>query len=92
MIDSAIAEFGAIDILVNNAGIQYIGTDRRVPDAEMGRNHRGQPVVRLPYDCLALPAMKKKGWGRIVNMASAHALVTKRTNRLTSPPSMESRA
>jgi 3-hydroxybutyrate dehydrogenase len=75
MMRRAIAEFGAIDVLVNNAGIQHVAPVDDFPlekwDAILAINLSAAfHTVRA-----ALPAMKKKGWGRIVNIASAHALV-----------------
>jgi 3-hydroxybutyrate dehydrogenase len=75
MVKSAIAEFGAVDVLVNNAGIQHVAPVDDFPpekwDAILAINLSAAfHTVRA-----ALPAMKKKGWGRIVNIASAHALV-----------------
>ena len=75
MMKSALAEFGAVDLLVNNAGIQHVAPVEDFPpekwDAILAINLSAAfHTVRA-----ALPAMKKKGWGRIVNIASAHALV-----------------
>jgi 3-hydroxybutyrate dehydrogenase len=74
MMAKALAEFGAVDILVNNAGIQYVAPIDEFPvdkwNAILGINLTASfHTVRL-----ALPAMKKKGWGRVINIASAHAL------------------
>jgi 3-hydroxybutyrate dehydrogenase len=75
MMKAAIAEFGAIDILVNNAGIQHVAPVDDFPVA------RWDAILAINLSAAfhtvraALPAMKKKGWGRIVNVASAHALV-----------------
>jgi 3-hydroxybutyrate dehydrogenase len=74
MMAAAIAEFAAVDILVNNAGIQHVAPVDEFPvdrwNAILGINLTASfHTVRL-----ALPAMKKKGWGRIINIASAHAL------------------
>ena len=68
-------ELGAPDILVNNAGIQHVAPVESFPvdkwDAIMAVNLSAVfHTVRL-----ALPAMKAKGWGRIINTASAHSLV-----------------
>ena len=49
MMERAIGEFGAVDILVNNAGIQHVAAGRGVPDREVGRDHRDQPVVGVPH-------------------------------------------
>jgi 3-hydroxybutyrate dehydrogenase len=75
MIDAAVAKFGAVDILVNNAGIQHVAPVDEFPvdkwDAIIAINLSSAfHTIRA-----ALPAMKKKRWGRIVNIASAHALV-----------------
>jgi 3-hydroxybutyrate dehydrogenase len=75
MIDQVRAEFGSVDILVNNAGIQHVAPIEEFPvekwDAIIAINLSG-----AFHTCrLAVPDMKRKGWGRIVNVASAHALV-----------------
>lgn len=75
MIQQAEKELGSVDILVNNAGIQYVSPIEDFPpekwDAIIGLNLTASfHTIRL-----SLPHMKKKGWGRIVNIASAHALV-----------------
>ncbi|WP_457446244.1 3-hydroxybutyrate dehydrogenase [Roseateles sp. P5_E4] len=75
MMGKAIAEFGAIDLLVNNAGIQHVAPVEEFPV------DRWYAILAINLSAgfhttrLAVPAMKKKGWGRIVNVASAHALV-----------------
>ncbi|RVU31443.1 3-hydroxybutyrate dehydrogenase [Neptunomonas marina] len=75
MVQEAQAQFGSVDILVNNAGIQFVSPVDEFPeekwDAIIGINltsafHTTKAV---------LPGMKEKGWGRIINTASAHALV-----------------
>src|SRR5215813_1849517 len=75
MVKRAAAELGGVDILVNNAGIQHVAPVDDFPpdkwDAILAINLSSSfHTVRT-----ALPGMKKKGWGRIVNIASAHALV-----------------
>lgn len=75
MLGKAIAQFGAVDVLVNNAGIQHVAPVDEFPldkwDAIIAINLSSSfHTVRA-----ALPAMKAKRWGRIVNIASAHALV-----------------
>ena len=75
MMQGAIAEFGGVDVLVNNAGIQHVAPVDDFPpekwDAILAINLSAAfHTVRT-----AVPAMKTRGWGRIVNIASAHALV-----------------
>jgi len=75
MVDHTLAEFGGIDILVNNAGIQHVAPIEEFPidkwNAIIAINLSG-----AFHTCrLAVPDMKKKGWGCIINIASAHALV-----------------
>ena len=66
---------GGIDILVNNAGMQHVAPIDQFPvdkwDLLLALNLSAAfHTIRL-----ALPRMKEKGWGRIVNTASAHSLV-----------------
>lgn len=75
MIATAEEEFGAVDILVNNAGIQFVSPMDEFPiekwDAIIAINMNSNfHTMRA-----ALPGMKARGWGRIVNIASAHSLV-----------------
>ena len=75
MVQKAIAEFGALDILVNNAGIQHVAPVDDFPPAKWDAILAINLSAAFHTVRAALPAMKKKGWGRIVNIASAHALV-----------------
>jgi 3-hydroxybutyrate dehydrogenase len=75
MFEAANHEFGGVDILVNNAGIQHVAPVEDFPvekwDAIIAINLSG-----AFHACrLAVPHMKRKSWGRIINIASAHALV-----------------
>jgi len=68
-------EFGALDVLVNNAGIQYVANIEDFPiekwDAVIATNLSSSfHTIRS-----ALPGMKRRKWGRIINIASAHGLV-----------------
>jgi 3-hydroxybutyrate dehydrogenase len=66
---------GGIDILVNNAGIQHVAPIDEFPV------ERWDAVIAINLSAafhttrLALPAMKRRRWGRILNIASAHGLV-----------------
>ncbi len=75
MMAYATAEFGGVDILVNNAGIQHVANVENFPvekwDAILAINLSSAfHTMRL-----AVPAMRAKNWGRIINLASAHGLV-----------------
>jgi 3-hydroxybutyrate dehydrogenase len=74
MIAKAERDFGAVDILVNNAGIQHVAPVDAFPieqwDAIIAINLSSAfHTVRA-----ALPGMKRRKWGRIINMCSAHSL------------------
>ncbi|MCI4643698.1 MAG: 3-hydroxybutyrate dehydrogenase [Hyphomonadaceae bacterium] len=68
-------DFGGADILVNNAGVQHVAPIEDFPVA------RWDLIIALNLSAafhtirMAMPGMKEKGWGRIINTASAHALV-----------------
>jgi 3-hydroxybutyrate dehydrogenase len=75
MIRQAEEAFGAVDILVNNAGIQHVSPVEDFPvekwDAIIAINLSSAfHAIRA-----AVPGMKRRGWGRIINTASAHSLV-----------------
>ena len=69
------ARFGGVDILVNNAGIQHVAPIEDFPvdkwDAILAINL----TSAFHTTRLALPGMKQKNWGRIINLASVHGLV-----------------
>jgi len=75
MLRRATADFGAIDILVNNAGIQHVAPVDEFPVAKWDAVLAINLSAAFHTVRLALPGMKARGWGRIVNIASAHALV-----------------
>ncbi len=75
MMAKAIDEFGAIDVLVNNAGIQFVAPVDEFPVEKWNAILAINLTASFHTVRLALPAMKKKGWGRVINIASAHALV-----------------
>ena len=75
MVEATIREFGHIDIVVNNAGIQHTAPIDRFPidrwDAIIAINLSANfHTIRA-----ALPHMRQRNWGRIVNIASTHGLV-----------------
>ena len=75
MIANALSEFGAIDILVNNAGIQHVAPIDEFPVDKWNTILALNLTASFHTIRLALPAMKAKKRGRIINIASAHALV-----------------
>jgi len=75
MFASVNAEFGGVDILVNNAGIQFVAPVDEFPTAKWDAILAINLTSTFHTTRLALPHMKKKQWGRIIQVASAHALV-----------------
>lgn len=75
LIDNAVRQMGRIDILVNNAGIQHTALIEDFP------TEKWDAILALNLSAVfhgtaaALPHMKKQGFGRIINIASAHGLV-----------------
>ena len=75
MVRACEAEFGAVDILVNNAGIQHVANIEDFPV------ERWDAIIAINLSSafhttrLALPGMKARNWGRVLNMASVHGLV-----------------
>ena len=75
LVEAATRELGGVDILVNNAGIQHVAPVEQFPverwDAVLAVNLSAAfHAIRA-----ALPHMKQRGWGRIINIASTHGLV-----------------
>ena len=68
-------ELGGPDILVNNAGIQHVAPVEDFPVEKWDAIIAINLSSAFHTTRLALPAMKKKGWGRIINTASANSLV-----------------
>ncbi|MBV8471076.1 MAG: 3-hydroxybutyrate dehydrogenase [Burkholderiaceae bacterium] len=75
MVADTVEAFGSVDVLVNNAGIQFTANTEDFPDEKWdqiiainlsGAFHGAKAVI---------PHFKKQGWGRIINIASAHGLV-----------------
>ena len=75
MIGDAVAAFGSVDILVNNAGIQHVCPIDEFPEDKFDAIIAINLVSAFHAIKAALPGMKQKHWGRIINIASAHALV-----------------
>jgi len=75
LIESAESELGPIDILVNNAGIQHVAPVEEFPDDKWDAIIAINLSAAFHAVKAALPGMKRRGWGRIINIASAHGLV-----------------
>ena len=75
MVREAEGAFGSVDVLVNNAGIQFVSPIEEFP-AE-----KWEQIIAINLSSAfhamhaAIPGMKARGWGRIINTASAHSLV-----------------
>jgi 3-hydroxybutyrate dehydrogenase len=75
MIETVLGQFGAVDVLVNNAGIQHVAPLEEFPVAKWDAILAINLSSAFHTTRLALPGMVDKGWGRIINIASAHGLV-----------------
>ncbi len=75
MVATTEKEFGSLDVLVNNAGIQFVANIEDFPV------ERWDAIIAINLSSAfhsiraAMPGMKKRQWGRIINIASAHGLV-----------------
>jgi len=75
MLQQTASSFGSVDILVNNAGIQHVAPIETFPP------EKWNAIVAINLSAVfhatreVLPAMKRRGWGRIINVASAHGLI-----------------
>ncbi|MEN0001702.1 MAG: 3-hydroxybutyrate dehydrogenase [Pseudomonadota bacterium] len=74
LIEKAVDRFGSVDILVNNAGIQYVAPIEEFPVEKWDAIIAINMSSAFNTCAVAVPIMKKNGWGRIVNVASAHGL------------------
>jgi 3-hydroxybutyrate dehydrogenase len=75
LVRQAEARFGAIDVLVNNAGIQHVAPVEEFPSEKWDAIIAINLTSAFHTTRLALPGMKARGWGRILNIASTHGLV-----------------
>ena len=75
MIARAEKEFGSLDILVNNAGIQFVSPVEEFPIEKWDAIIAINLTSAFHTTRAAVPGMKKRKWGRIINLASAHSLV-----------------
>jgi 3-hydroxybutyrate dehydrogenase len=75
MIERTLATAGRLDVLVNNAGIQHVAPLQEFPPEKWDAILAINLSSVFHTTRLALPEMLRNGWGRIVNIASAHGLV-----------------
>jgi 3-hydroxybutyrate dehydrogenase len=75
MVEDCVAQLGSCDIVVNNAGIQFVAPVEDFP------NDKWDAIIAINLSSAfhavkaAVPHMKKKGYGRVINISSAHGLV-----------------
>ncbi len=74
-VEALMAGAGEVDILVNNAGMQHVAPVEDFPVDKWDTIIALNLTAAFDAARLAIPHMKRKGWGRIVNTASAHSLV-----------------
>lgn len=75
MIETAVRQHGSADILINNAGIQHVEAIETFPPAKWDQIIAINLSAAFHTMRAAIPGMKGRGFGRIINVASAHALV-----------------
>jgi 3-hydroxybutyrate dehydrogenase len=75
MVRQTVDTFGAVDIMVNNAGIQHVAPIEEFPDEKWDAILAINLSSAFHATKFVLPMMRQKGWGRVINVASAHALV-----------------
>jgi 3-hydroxybutyrate dehydrogenase len=74
LIEKTAQTFGSVDILVNNAGIQFVAPVDEFPTEKWDAIIAINLTSVFHTTAAALPHMKRAGWGRIINIASAHGL------------------
>ena len=75
MVRTAEQAFGSLDVLVNNAGIQYVAPIEEFPIEKWDQIIAINLAAAFHTIRAAVPGMKSRKWGRIINTASAHSLV-----------------
>lgn len=75
MVETGLAKFGTVDILVNNAGIQHVEAVETFPVEKWNAIIGIDLSAAFHATRAVIPGMKQRGFGRIINIASAHALV-----------------
>lgn len=75
MVGEAATRFGSVDVLVNNAGIQHVEAIETFPPEKWDQIIAINLSAAFHTIRAVIPGMKARKWGRIINIASAHALV-----------------
>ncbi len=75
LVESTADSFGTVDILVNNAGVQTVEPVETFPPERWDLIQAINMSSAFHTSRIAVPHMKRQGWGRIINIASAHGLV-----------------
>jgi len=74
LVEQAVSRFGGVDILVNNAGIQHVAPVEEFPVEKWNAIIAINLTSAFHTTAVAVPHMRDAGWGRIINIASAHGL------------------
>jgi 3-hydroxybutyrate dehydrogenase len=75
LVAETVEKLGPVDVLVNNAGIQHVAPIEQFPDEKWDAILAINLSAAFHAIKAVLPTMRNRGWGRIVNIASAHGLV-----------------
>lgn len=75
LVERCTAELGSVDILVNNAGVQHTAAVQEFPAEKWDLILAVNLSAAFHAIAAAVPHMQRRGWGRIINTASAHGLV-----------------
>ena len=75
LIAAAASELGSVDVLINNAGIQHVAPVESFPDDKWDAIIAINLSAAFHATKAALPGMKQRRWGRVINIASTHGLV-----------------
>jgi 3-hydroxybutyrate dehydrogenase len=73
-VEALMAGAGSVDVLVNNAGVQHVAPVEHFPPEKWDQIIALNLTAAFDASRLAVPQMKAAGWGRIINIASAHSL------------------